>query len=563
MSRISDIAERYVEDLAALHPIAATSLGIPGHEDELGDFSPLGAERDIAFVRRTLADLDAAATADESERDRIAREALAERLRLSLEEHEAGEHFRALNILASPLQSLRRVFDLMSRDSEDDWRHVAHRMAAVGEALGGYRQTLTEGIERGLTSTQRQARECAVQAGVWSGEVEGQPSFFAGLVDAFDASGAPGGDTLRREIETGATAASDAYAEMGRWLGDHYLARADEHDGVGVERYRLSARTYLGAEIDLDETYRWGWDEMHRVERELTATSEVIAPGAGLEAAIELLETDPERAIEGVDAFQRWMQDLQDRTVEELNGRHFDLPEPVRRIEAMIAPPGGALAMYYTGPSEDFSRPGRTWYPTGGKTRFPLWGEVSIAYHEGVPGHHLQIAMTRYLRDELTRVQRLMLTGTSGYSEGWGLYAERLMAELGYLEVPDYQLGLLRSQALRSARVVVDIGLHLGLPIALDDPFHPGETWTPELAHEFMVTRSHWPADFLSSEVTRYLGLPGQAISYKVGERMWLAAREQARTRDGADFDLKRWHSRALGLGPMGLEQMQRELGAA
>ena len=563
MSRVADIADRYVEDLAALHPIVATSLGIPGHEDELGDLSPLGAERDAALVRRTLAHLQAAQTPDEDERDRIAREALASRLRLSLEEHDAGEHLRSLNILASPLQGLRRVFDLMARESEDDWRHVARRMEAIDAALGGYRQTLTEGIERGLTSTQRQARECATQAEVWSGEAEGQASFFAGLLEAFEAAGAPGGETLRRELDGGATAASAAYADMGRWLGEHYLARADAHDGVGIDRYRLSARSYLGADIDLDETYRWGWDEVHRIERELAATAEAIAPGAGLEAAIERLETDPARAIKGVEPFRQWMQDLQDRTIEELNGRHFDLPEPVRRIEAMIAPAGGALAMYYTGPSEDFSRPGRTWYPTGGKARFPLWGEVSIAYHEGVPGHHLQIAMTRYLRDELTRTQRLMLTGTSGYAEGWGLYAERLMAELGYLEVPDYQLGLLRSQALRAARVVVDIGLHLELPIALDDPFHPGETWTPELAHEFMVTRSHWPADFLASEVTRYLGLPGQAISYKVGERMWLEAREQARARDGEAFDLKRWHSRALSLGPMGLSQMQRELGAA
>ena len=100
----------------------------------------------------------------------------------------------------------------------------------------------------------------------------------------------------------------------------------------------------------------------------------------------------------------------------ELNGEHFDIPEPVRQIEAMIAPPGGALAMYYTGPTEDFSRPGRTWYPTGGATRFPLWRELSVCYHEGVPGHHLQIGTTRWLGERLSRFQRL-LAGTSGYVE--------------------------------------------------------------------------------------------------------------------------------------------------
>jgi len=253
------------------------------------------------------------------------------------------------------------------------------------------------------------------------------------------------------------------------------------------------------------------------------------------------------------------MQDLQDRTIAELDGKHFAIAEPVKRIEAMIAPPGGALAMYYTGPSEDFSRPGRTWYPTGGKTRFPLWGEVSIAYHEGVPGHHFERANAKYLGEQLSRFQRVM-GGTSGYVEGWALYAERLMGELGYLDNPDYYLGMLRAQALRAVRVIVDIGMHLELRIPRTERFHPGETWTAALGNVFARERSHFPEDFMKSEVTRYLGAPGQAISYKVGERAWLAAREAARKQAGAAFDLKTFHTNALDLGPIGLDQLRREM---
>ena len=328
---------------------------------------------------------------------------------------------------------------------------------------------------------------------------------------------------------------------------------------MGPDRYALSARAYNGTHLDLRETYAWGWEQLWWVEREMAATAERILPGGGVEAAKQLLETDSARAIEGVEAFRAWMQEMQDRTVRELDGVHFDLPEPVRRIEAMIAPPGGALAMYYTGPSEDFSRPGRTWYPTGGRTRFPLWGEVSIAYHEGVPGHHFQIATAKYLRDQLSRHQRLV-GGPSGYVEGWALYAERLMGELGYLEKPDYYLGMLRAQALRSVRVIIDIGMHLELPIPADQPFHPGERWTPELGLEFIRERSHFPPEFVANEIVRYLGLPGQAISYKVGERVWLEAREAARRRLGTQFNLKAWHTRVLRLGPMGLAQLKREM---
>jgi uncharacterized protein (DUF885 family) len=292
---------------------------------------------------------------------------------------------------------------------------------------------------------------------------------------------------------------------------------------------------------------------------EMTATAGKIKPGASIGDAVELLESDPARMIKGEDAFKQWMQELQDRTIEEMDGTHFDILEPVRKIETLIAPPGGALAMYYTGPSEDFSRPGRTWYPTGGKTEFAIWREVSIAYHEGVPGHHFQIATNVAMTEELSRFQRL-LAGTSGHAEGWALYAERLMGELGYLENPDYYMGMLDAQALRSVRVIVDIGMHLRLKIPGHSEFHPGEVWNGDLALEFMRERVHFPADFVASEVDRYLGIPGQAISYKVGERVWLEARESAKQAAGSSFDLKEWHNKALKLGPMGLAQMKREL---
>ncbi len=556
MSEVFDIADRYVESVAALNPVAATALGVAGHDHEMTDYSPEGAKASAELDRRTVAELDAATVDDE--RDRIAREAMQDSLGLNLDLFDAREHLRGLSMIFSPIHSVRQSFDLMPRDTEEQWRNVASRMALVREGLESYRRTLDQGLALGMTASQRQATETAAQCDVWSGTTEDQPSFFQGLLDAYDGSGVSS-DTLRRDIERAAADAGDAMVDMAMYLRDTYAPRATTRDAVGLERYALAARAFNGIELDFRETYQWGWEQLSWVDGEMASTAERILPGGGIEAAKELLETDPARAIEGVDPFRAWMQELQDRTIAELDGAHFDIAEPVRRIEALIAPPGGALAMYYTPPSEDFSRPGRTWYPTGGKTRFPLWGEVSIAYHEGVPGHHFQLATTAHLSSKLSRFQRLM-GGTSGYMEGWALYAERLMAELGYLDNPDYYLGMLRAQALRSVRVIIDIGMHLELAIPRDQDFHPGEVWTPELGLEFIHKRSHFPADFVASEVSRYLGIPGQAISYKVGERAWLRARDGAKTRAGAGFDLKAFHTRALDLGPMGIAQMQREL---
>ncbi len=558
MTRIYEIASRYVDRIAAQDPILATVAGIPGHDDEMSDYSPDGYAAFEPLYRDTLTAIVTAPV--ENQRDRIARDAMIDAISLDLLRFESGEYFRELSIIASPLRNLRGVFDLMPRDSERDWVNIARRLSAVPRAVAGFEATLAEGLRRGLPAAKRQVLENIAQAEAWSGLRPATQPFFASLVDAFDR--APVDSTaLRWEVGRAAAHATEAFAGFARFLAETYLPGATERDGVGPDRYQMGSRAANGITLDLAETYEWGWEELYRIEDEMRKTCERILPGADIEETKRHLESDPARAIEGVDAFRQWMQDLQDRTIADLDGTHFDIPGPVRKIEAMIAPPGGALAMYYTPPNEDFSRLGRTWYPTGGKTRFPLWGEVSIAYHEGVPGHHFQLATTMYLAEELSRFQRL-LGGTSGYMEGWALYAERLMAELGYLENPDYYLGMLRAQAMRAVRVILDIGMHLELPIPKSEHFHPGEAWNAHLGDQFARERAQFPADFMASEITRYLGTPGQAISYKVGERCWLEAREASKLHRAADFDLKAWHRAALNLGPMGLAQMQRELAA-
>lgn len=559
LSPVYQIASDFVDQYAALDPVSATGMGVAGHDHAMTDYSPEGIAAQERLFRTTLAALDEAPVPDE--RDRVCRDAMAESIAASLKRTDAGEPFQRLSIIRSNARAIRGCFDLMPRETVEDWRAIAERLRAVPSGLAGTELTLAEGLRRGIPGARRQVEANIEQAHAWSGVAGGQGSFFAGLVAEFERTGLVDA-ALAADLSRGAAAATASYAEFAGFLQERYYDAATDRDAVGRELYAIESEAMNGIDLDLDETYDWGWSELYRVEREMRATCDAILPGASIGETIAFLESDPGRSIEGEAAFQRWMQDLQDRTIAELNGTHFEIPEPLQRIEAMIAPPGGALAMYYTGPSEDFSRPGRTWYPTGGKTRFPLWGEVSIAYHEGVPGHHLQIGTTKHLADSLSRFQRLM-GGTSGYVEGWALYAERLMGELGYLQVPDYYLGMLRAQALRSVRVILDIGIHLEKQIPATEAFHGGETWNAALADEFARQRSCFPAEFMASEVTRYLGTPGQAISYKVGERTWMEARESAEAAAGPAFELKQWHKRALDLGPMGLAQLARELSTA
>lgn len=554
MTAIYDIASDYVDQIALLDPITATGIGVQGHDAEMTDFSPDGVVAHSKLRQDTLAKLAAAPIT--GDRDRIAKEAMEDVLLLREELVAAGDQYR-LSGFRNASTTMRMAFDLMPRATEDDWENIATRLNLVPEGIAGFRLSLEEGLRKGVPTARRQVAQAIKQSGTYGG-ADDEKSFFHGLVESFGATGvdSPG---LRSDLEQGATVAAAAFRNFSSYLSEKFMERAVEKDGVGREMYQLSSRIYNGIELDLEETYAWGWEELYRIESEMRITCEKILPGATIQETKAFLEIDPNRAIDGVEDFRQWMQDLQDKTISELAGTHFEIPDPLRKIEAMIAPPGGSLAMYYTGPSEDFSRPGRTWYPTGGKTRFPLWGEVSIAYHEGVPGHHFERATAKYLAAELSRFQRLM-GGTSGYVEGWALYAERLMGELGYLDNPDYYLGMLRAQAMRAVRVIVDIGMHLELAIPKTEAYHPGETWNAELGQEFCLQRSQFPPDFMQSEVIRYLGTPGQAISYKVGERCWLEARETSKARQGDEFSLKEWHRAALNLGPMGLAQMQREL---
>ena len=163
---------------------------------------------------------------------------------------------------------------------------------------------------------------------------------------------------------------------------------------------------------------------------------------------------------------------------------------------------------------------------------FPRWGEVTTCYHESVPGHHLQIGYAKVQAASLSRIQRQSFI--PGHGEGWALYAEQLCDEFGWFDNPDYRLGFLSAQMLRTVRVIIDIGMHLDREIpegtTLNDgtKFHGGETWTPDLAFEFAVNETGHTEEFMRSEIDRYLGWPAQAISYKIGQREWLAAREDA-----------------------------------
>lgn len=551
MTTAFELADRLVSDTCALNPLMSTHLGVPGLDDQWGDsFGLEGLEQDRRLRERYRPHImPLLASTDVNER--LAARVMVAALDEERSAVESGDHFRDLRHLASPFHSLRSIFDIMGTTTAEDVENIVARLRTITKPLDDYRELLQSGIDSGVVVARRQVRSVIAQAA----RLAADPASFDEIAAKVESSGFDAS-----QVAEAAGRARASIGDLGRWLETGYLPHAVDEDGVGREAYVRAADRLVGLSVDPDEAYGWGWDEFHRLLGEMERVADEILPGDGLAAVKDHLETAPEQTVAGTDALISFVSETLGRAVDDLAGSHFDVPDLIRPLTVQLAPPGSPLGVYYMRPSEDFSRPGGVWYSIGDQDVFPLYQHVSTAYHEGFPGHHLQIATAMARSDDISRFQRVM-TWYPGYGEGWGMYAEVLMGELGYLRDPRHYFGMLAKQMYRTARVVVDIGLHLGKTVAPSSPIAPGEPWSFEVACEFMEAYGFRTADQARDEVLRYLGWPGQAIAYKLGEREILSIREETRRRLGEDFGLRDFHATVLNNGAMRLDLLREVVG--
>ncbi len=539
-SAIFALSDEYIDTSARMSPMAATALGIPGYDHLLDDFSTGHAAEEAAYVRSVLDKARALEPTDEV--DRIAKEVLIERLESGLIIYESNERFIAYSPIVNPASNIRSIFTIMPTEGEEAIKNIAARLNAVGAALESWKSTIEEMHSKGLGTARRQVDVIADQLQTHG---SGNYQSFAKDIDA---------EGKYPALHEAAKSAEAASIKMSDWMRNVHAPRSTEVDAVGEARYAPWARYFTGANLDLRATYEWGMDDLKRInDRMYLAAEKLGLKGKTLAEVADYCENAELHRIEGEDALLQKLKDFTQEAVIALNGKYFDIDPSIAFCDARIAPEGSAAAPYYMPPSEDLSRPGTTWYPTLGHTTFNFWHIASTWYHEAVPGHHLQFATANLEKDRLSRFQRTD-AWISGYGEGWALYAERFMDELGAFDEPSLELGYLAGQALRAARVVVDIGMHLGYKD------FDGNVWNADSAYDLLVNRALMAPDFAKSEIERYLGWPGQAISYKVGERVWMEIREDAKKRLGAIFDIKKFHSYALAIGPMGLDPLRREM---
>ncbi|GAA3514958.1 DUF885 domain-containing protein [Actinocatenispora rupis] len=545
MTSVWEAADRYLAGLAEWEPRAAQALGRT--EVPATDLSPEAYEARAALAANATAELAVAVPGRPG--DRMLGAALADRLAAETDLYESGFTTRLLAPLATPVHLVRSAFDNLPRDTEADWATVADRLAAVRSELAAYRETLRRSAARGQRVARRQVLVVADQCAAWIDPA--RDDFYRRLVTGY---AGPSAARLAR----GAADASAATAEFAAFLRDELAPGAPERDGVGREMYGITARSFLGATLDLDDVYAYGWAELRRLADEMTVVAGRIVPGGTVAEAMAALDADPARRLSGVTELTDWLTRRVAAVTDALDGPHFTIPAQTRRVECRIAPATSGV-MYYTPPDPGLTRPGRVWWclPPGVDTA-TTWREVSTLHHESLPGHHLQHAITMTL-PHLHPWQRT-LCEVHGYAEGWAHYAEGLAGELGLLADDGERLGLLCGQIWRACRIVIDAGLHLDLPIPPGNGFTDATRWTPELGVEFLTRIAGMDAATARFEVDRYLGWPGQALAFSVGARLWREARAAAERAEGAGFDPARFHARALSLGPAGLDPLRTAL---
>ena len=437
-------------------------------------------------------------------------------------------------------ESIYEVFEIMPKENPEDIKDIIKRLKKIPTALNEWVSSLKDLAELGSVNAKLRIDFVVYMLDNLSA---GKFTKIASKIDANN-----------KKLMRAAKEADVAYEQLSAWLFTKYRPIADDNWRVGKERYIKTVKDQTGLIINPKEIYDWGWKELDRINQEMWEVGQSIDPTVTeLRGFATILNNDPEYIVEGKDNFKKFLEDVTAKAIAEMNNKYFTIPAAIKKCEVIMDEDTIDESPYYKGPSDDLTRPGRTYYPTLGRNKFTTWENYSTWFHESVPGHHMQIGTQMLNKDTLSVYQREE-AWNSGYGEGWALYSEKLMDELGYFDKPGYKMGYLMCQAMRAARLIVDIGLHLGYK---DDH---GNIWTPDYAVTFMQERALLNESYAANEIARYISWAGQAITYKLGERVWLEARENAKKRLGDKFDLKKFHMYALKLGPMGLDLLEREL---
>jgi uncharacterized protein (DUF885 family) len=557
---------RYEEQLD-FSPLTKTRLGRKDDYERIDDLSEAGAERRLEWLRATVVELER-----DFDRDSLTPEAQTsyDLWRYGLERFEAAWPFRRRGYVFHQMQGPhtflpQALINFHRVDEEADMVAYIARLGEVGRAL---RQALesaqvaaSEGVHAPRFAYDAVIEQSRAVIGGAPFDGAGDSPLYVDVNAKLAALAAAGKVSAARADELRAAAAAaltervkPAYEELIAWASAD-RANSDEvatgvwklPDGPAYYADRLAASTTTP--MTADEIHELGLAEVDRIHAEMVAIKQQVGFDGTLQEFFASLRNNPRFLFPNTDEGREgYLQASRDYygVIESRLPQYFGLlPKAglvVKRVEAFREQPGAA--QHYQAGTPDGSRPGTYYVHLIDMSSMPKVELESVAYHEGIPGHHMQISIAQ----ELTGVPMFRTqAGYTAYTEGWGLYAERLAKEMGAYEDPYSDFGRLGAEIWRAIRLVVDTGLH-------------SKGWTEQQAVEYFLANGPTSEGQVRAEIRRYIVTPGQATAYKVGMLKILELRERATTQLGRRFDIREFHDTVLGGGALPLAILERRV---
>ena len=542
---VNDLADRFWQGILERDPLWATILGDERYSERWPDLGAAGRAADEAALRETLTEAKRIPDDGLNVEETITRDLMILIAENQLEALAQKQYQLALDHMSGPQIWPAEVAQYQPADTPERLERLIERYRRYPELVEQYVSTLTEGISDGRTAATMPVRRAIEQIErlLAMPASEAPATTMVNVGEGGDRSG------VESAVET------HVYAGLRRlhaFLRDEYERHARQQPGLsatpgGDAAYRLAIRTQTSVDTTAEEVHAFGLEDLTAIEREKDEIARRLGH-ADRHALREALAADPSNHTDDPQAIVRLAQEQTDRAYAAAPRYFGRIPSAncyVMAVEAYReaeSPPA-----FYMPPSLDGSRQGQYYINTYQPMERQLHKIAAITFHEATPGHHFQIGIEMELPD-LPPFRTLGARIAGGaYVEGWGLYTERLADEMGLYADDRERLGMLDAQSFRAARLVVDSGLH-------------AMNWTRDQAIAFMHERGSLPMVDAEIEVDRYTVWPGQALSYKLGQREIERARAEVSERMGSRFDLRAFHDEVLGHGSLPLGTLRREI---
>jgi uncharacterized protein (DUF885 family) len=542
--------ERDWEDNAREFPEWATYRGDHRQGDKLTDMSAAAMAARDARVLQVLEQARAIRRDALSATDRVSLDLFLERAQRSVDLAAfPGYRTMSLRALGGPHTALPDLLNVSPVQRREQVLQMIARLVATPKRLDDETLNLRRGMAAGYVSSRDVLQRVLTQIdGQLPADVTASPFYtpFTRLSSDIPAEERSALQAQAREAITSHVA--PALRRLRAFIADEYLPKAPADGALknypdGARVYEMLIRQQTTTTLSAQEIHALGQRELSRLRAEMEAVMRQTRFDGDFAAFVKVLNSDPKFFHTSPETLIAGYRDIAKRLDAEMPRLFAELPRAPYGVQPMPAHMGANRAEYYNGPAQDGSR-GGTFFANGQSfKRRPIWAMETLVAHEGVPGHHMQVARA----SELKGLPSFRRSGGSytAFSEGWALYAETLGSDMGLYTDPYSRFGHLQAQAFRAARLVTDTGIHaLG--------------WNRQQAIDFMVDRTGQDREFITGEIDRYTSMPAQALAYMIGKLKFDELRDRAKTKLGAKFDIRRFHNAVLDNGALPLGMLDK-----